>query len=197
MADTQITTRFINYSWGYIMKFKEFLNESLNESYEIHDDPNVVNQLTKEVYILNHINNDFKYLHLNSNGVNFEILHHRFNDYYYNLSNSIDYILEIIASYNAGSKECCPVNFNNELTQKGQNNTLNIPHSTKECLESYQAIVEEGLRLLNDTIKSLTNVRKAIKGNEALESRLDDFGSYWQKEYTYLFRRFKDFNFKD
>ena len=71
MADTQITTRFINYSWGYIMKFKEFLNESLNESYEIHDDPNVVNQLTKEVYILNHINNDFKYLHLNSNGVNF------------------------------------------------------------------------------------------------------------------------------
>ena len=78
------------------MKFKEFLNESLNESYEIHDDPNVVNQLTKEVYILNHINNDFKYLHLNSNGVNFEILHHRFNDYYYNLSNSIDYILEIL-----------------------------------------------------------------------------------------------------
>ena len=175
------------------MNFKEFLNEILNESYEIHDDPNVVNQLTKEVYILNHINNDFKYLHLNSNGVNFEILHHRFNDYYYNLSNSIDYILEIIASYNTGSKECCPVNFNNELTQKGQNNTLNIPYCTKECLESYQAIVEEGSRLLNDTIKSLTNVRKAIKGNEALESRLDDFVSYWQKEYTYLFRRFKDF----
>ena len=171
------------------MNFKEFLNES----YEIHDDPNVVNQLTKEVYVLNHINNDFKYLHLNSNGIIFEILHDRFNDYYYNLSGSIDYILEIITSYNTGSKECCPVNFNNELTQKSQNNTLNIPHCTKECLESEQTIVREGLRLLNDTIKSLTNVRKAIKGNEALESRLDDFGSYWQKEYTYLFRRFTDF----
>ena len=171
------------------MKFKEFLNESLNESYEIHDDSNVVNQLTKEVYILNHINNDFKYLHLNSNGVNFEILHNRFSEYYYSLSNSIDYILEIIASYNTGSKECCPVNFNNELAQKGQNNTLNIPYSTKECLESTQAIAKEGLRLLNSTLKTLTDIRKVIKGNEALESKLDEFAGFWQKEYSYLLKR--------
>lgn len=170
------------------MNFKEFLNES----YEIQDDPNVVSQLSKEAYVLNHINNDFKYLHLNSNGIIFEILHNRFDDYYHNLSNSIDYILEIIASYNTGSKECCPVNFNNELVW---DNTLNIPlnkHCTKECLESEQAIVQEGLRLLNGTLESLTNVRKAVKGNEALESRLDDFASYWQKEYTYLLKRFKD-----
>ena len=175
------------------MKFKEFLNESLNESYEIHDDPNVVNQLTKEVYILNHINNDFRYLHLNSFSTVFDVLHNGFDCYYNNLSNNIDYILEIIASYNSGSKECCPINFNEELVW---NNALNIPsskHSTKECLESAQTIIQEGLRLLNDILKSLTNVRKVIKGNEALESRLDEFAGYWQKEYTYLFRRFKDF----
>lgn len=176
------------------MNFKEFLKtdmdlNAINEGYEIQDNPSVVSQLSKDVYILNHINNDFKYLHLNSSGIIFEILHNKFESYYNNLSHDIDYILEIIASYNTGSKECCPVNFNEELVW---NNTLNIPlnkHSTKECLESEQTIIQEGLRLLNSTLKTLTDIRKTIKGNEALESKLDDFASYWQKEYSYLLKR--------
>lgn len=177
-----------------MMNFKEFLKtdkdlNAIDESYEIQDNPSVVSQLSKDVYILNHINNDFKYLHLNSNGVIFDILHYKFNDYHYNLSNNIDYILEIIASHNTGSKECCPVNFNEVLVQ---DNTLNIPlnkHSTKECLESEQTIIQEGLRLLNSTLKTLTNIRKTVKGNEALESKLDEFAEFWQKEYSYLLKR--------
>lgn len=164
------------------MNFREFINENcINESYAISDDKGVVDKISKEVYILNHINNDFKYLHLNSNGSIFEILHHRFEDYYYRLNQDIDYLCEVIAQYNSDSKECCPVNFNN---------SPDLGKSTgPEVLESEQTLINIGIDLLKLVLSALEKCRKPVKDNDAITSRLDETAMYWQKEYSYLLKR--------
>ena len=159
------------------MSFRDFLSEG----YVINDDKGIVSKLSREVYILNHINNDFKYLHLNSNGPIFEILHKRFEDYYYHLNQDIDYLCEVIAQYNSESKECCPVNFNNS-PDLGKSAGL-------EVLESEQTLINAGIDLLKLVLSALEKCRKLVKDNDAITSRLDETAMYWQKEYSYLLKR--------
>ena len=164
------------------MNFREFINENcINESYVINDDKGMVSKLSREVYVLNHINNDFKYLHLNSNSSIFEILHSRFEDYYYHLNQDIDYLCEVIAQYNSESKECCPVNFNNS-PDLGKSIGL-------EVLESEQTLINAGIDLLKLVLSTLEKCRKLVKDNDAITSKLDETAMYWQKEYSYLLKR--------
>ena len=159
------------------MSFRDFLNEG----YVINDDKGIVDKISKEVYILNHINNDFKYLHLNSNSSIFEILHSRFEDYYYHLNQDIDYLCEVIAQYNTNTKECCPVNFNSS-PDLGK-------HTGSEVLESEQTLINAGIDLLKLVLSALEECRKLVKDNDAITSRLDETAMYWQKEYSYLLKR--------
>lgn len=159
------------------MSFRDFLNEG----YVINDDKGIVGKLSREVYILNHINNDFKYLHLNSNGHIFEILHNRFNDYYYRTGDNIDFLCEVIAQYNTNAKECCPVNFN-DSPNLGK-------HTSSEALESEETLVNAGIKLIKVLLESLEKCRNCVSDNDAVVSRLDEIAECWQKEYAYLLKR--------
>ena len=149
------------------MSFRDFLSEG----YVINDDKGIVSKLSREVYILNHINNDFKYLHLNSNGPIFEILHKRFEDYYYHLNQDIDYL--------------CEVDEKGHMIIKKLYFDPFMDMCNREIL-SYSIAKQPSAQ---GVLSALEKCRKLVKDNDAITSRLDETAMYWQKEYSYLLKR--------
>ncbi len=151
------------------------LKKLLNESYVIKDTDFI--PLNDVALKLSGIRNDFIYLHINTFGLSFKTIHEKFDDYYNQLSEDLDKILEIIGMY---SKDNILLDLNNN------------PYSSNKTgwLNSEESLINAGIFLIEDILKNLEIARKTVSENEALTSDLDSIASFWTKERSYILKRF-------
>lgn len=152
------------------MKLKKLFCESyLNTDSDFDILKNVVLKLSG-------IRNDFIFLHINSFGQSFESIHLKYEDYYNNLAEDIDTLLEIIAMNS--EKVLIDLNKNSYKSDKSK------------WLNSEDDLIYAGINLIEELLKELENARKSVSENEALVSDIDSIASYWSKERSYFLKRF-------
>jgi DNA-binding ferritin-like protein len=147
------------------LKFESYLNAK--SDFDI---------LKNVVLKLSGIRNDFIFLHINSFGASFESVHLKYEDYYNNLSEDIDTLLEIIAMNT--EKVLLDLNKNPYKSDKSK------------WLSNEDELIYAGINLIEDLLKELENARKTVSENEALVSEIDSIAYYWSKERSYFLKRF-------
>jgi DNA-binding ferritin-like protein len=147
------------------LKFESYLNAK--SDFDI---------LKNVVLKLSGIRNDFIFLHINSFGTSFESVHLKYEDYYNNLSEDIDTLLEIIAMNT--EKVLIDLNKNPYKSDKSK------------WLSNEDELIYAGINLIEELLKELENARKSVSENEALVSEIDSIAYYWSKERSYFLKRF-------
>lgn len=140
-------------------------------------EPTELNIFTKTALIAVLVNNDFHYMHLMSNGKDFDKSHNLAQEYYEKIENDVDYLMELALEVQA------PV-YN--YTVAGQL----IPEYQVEDKSAYDypTIIECLKAKLTIYIQALIELRNNCN-NDSIQSKLDDMIRDWEKELNYKLHR--------
>lgn len=123
------------------------------------------------------VKNDLHYMHLLSNGEDFDKSHELTQSYYERLGNEVDDLMELALE---ASAPICNPTLANQV----------IPDYQPEDKTSYDypTIVACVIEKLSIYVSALRGLRNET-GNDSVQSKLDDMIRYWEKEINYKLQR--------
>ena len=136
-------------------------------------EPNEQNAFTTAAMTAVLVNNDFHYMHLLAKGVDFDKSHSLAQEYYTQIEDEVDYLMELCLEVGA------PI-YN--YTQAGE--VVTDYQSENESEYDYVTLIEHlksRIQIYTITLRNLRN----ITDNPSIQSKLDDMLRYWEKELYY------------